>query len=144
MMRRSLFLLALVSLAGAATADLSQIRQEKNPEKRADLAIDYADELARSLHKTYEDGDWQKAQAILVEIGDAVEFSYQSLRESGKNARKSPKHFKRGELKTREILRRLETFSNEMSVDDREPADKTRSRVQKVHDDLLADIMGTK
>ena len=50
--------------------------------------------------------------------------------------------FKRAELRTRELLRRLEGLRESFSVADRALVDKARDRVAQVHDDLLKGIMG--
>jgi hypothetical protein len=113
----------------------------ENLEKQADQAIDQAARLAKELKASYDSGDWKKT---LEGIAASAESGRGLLKDSGKSGRKSPKYYKRAELKTREILRRLETFSADVSVDDREPVEKIRARVQKVHDELLSEIMGTK
>ena len=110
-------------------------------EKQADQAIDRAVRLTKGLKGDYDSGKWK---TTLEEIASSVESALQLLKDSGKNARKSPKYFKRAELKTREMLRSLENFSADVSVEERDPVEKTRGRVQKVHDALLQDVMGTK
>jgi len=71
-----------------------------------------------------------------------VELADQALKQTGKNPIRSPKHFEHAELKTREVLRRLDGFRDEMSVADRSVLDRVVSAVQKVHDALLEGIMG--
>ncbi len=140
-MRLATLALALFAISSAAVADLTAIRSEKNLEKRAGLAIEHAESLARNLKKTYETESWEATKKVLDEIAEATELSYASLTETGKNARRSPKHFKKAELKSREILRRLDAVHVAVAVDDRGPVDIVRARVLKVHDDLLQAIM---
>jgi hypothetical protein len=140
----ALYLIAFALFGPAAPADLGAIRKEPKFEKRADLAIDYAERLAGGLSKMYETAGWDDVQKRLNEIGDAAELCMQALRDSGKNARKSPKHFKRSELKARAILRRLESFHTLVSFDDRGPVEAVLARVRKVHEALLYEIMGVK
>lgn len=144
MMGTWLMVLGLLAARATAPTDLSTIQREPNLEKRADAAISYADRLAGQLSKSYESGDWAGVQAKLEEIAQAAELCLTSLRDSGKNPRKSPKYFKRAELKARAILKRLEAFSQLASVDDRGPVEAARSRVQQVHETLLHEVLGLK
>ena len=80
----------------------------------------------------------------MEELRDSVDLAYQSLVDSGKSARRSPKFFKRAELKTRELMRRLEGLVQAVDSDDRTFVESVRDRVSKVHDDLIKDIMQKK
>jgi hypothetical protein len=142
-MRLSLAILTLMLFANATCAELTAVRAEQNPEKRAGKAVDHADALTGNLAKTYE-SDWKATLSAVEEIAESVELAGESLRVSGKNARKSPKYFKKAELRSREILRRLDSFIQSASVDDRAPLEQARARIQQVHDHLLQQIMGAK
>ena len=72
-----------------------------------------------------------------------MELAFESLEESGKNARNN-KYFKRAELRTRELMRRIDGLRESVSFDDRALIDKLRDRVIDVHDELLKSIMGKK
>jgi hypothetical protein len=80
----------------------------------------------------------------LEEVQQSVELAETSLNQTGKNPSRSPKHFKQAELKTRDLLRKLDGFRHEMSVADRAVADRVVDAVQKIHDALLDGIMGKK
>ena len=82
--------------------------------------------------------------ASLEEVSASVEFAYDSLQQTHKVPSKSPKYFKRAEIQTRELLRRIDDFRAQMSVDERETIDKVRATVQKVHESLLEGIMSGK
>lgn len=140
-MAASLLLLAFLA---AAPPDLNSIRKEPKFEKRADLAIDFGERLAGQLSKMYDTAEWSEVQKRLEEIAQAAELSLAALRDSGKNARRSPKHFKRSELKSRSILRRLESFHTQVNFDDRAPVVAVIARVRKVQEALLHEIMGVK
>lgn len=137
------WLMILAFLANPVT-DLSAIRNEPNPDRRSELALEYASSAMDNARDANTAGDVAKMKAALAEVGDAVELAYQSLIDSGKSARHDTKHYKRAELKTRELLRRLDGLSQLMDVVDRPAADKVRSEVAKVHDDLLQGIFGKK
>jgi hypothetical protein len=143
-MRLAVFAVA-VSLAPGWEAPLGTIKSEPKPERRAEMALDNADAALKAATDAYlVKGDLKQTNAALDEVSESVELAYTSLTETHKNPSRSPKHFKRAEIKTRELLRRLSDFREQMSVDDRGAVDRTRSAVQKVHEDLLEGIMGGK
>ncbi len=130
--------------ANLCAVDLASIQQEPNPERRSQLAMDYAGAALDSARSAYQSSDLEKTQNSLTEVGAAVELAYDSLQQSGKEARRDPKFFKRAELSTRQLLRRIEGLAESMSFEDRAAAEKLRDRVAAIHDDLLQDIMAKK
>jgi hypothetical protein len=132
------------ALAPAAYADLEKIRADSNLERRSRLALAHAEEVIKSARAAYESGDMKRTQAVLDEVLASVELAEKALRETGKNARKKPKHFKHAEMETRDLLRRIDALENLMSVEDRGAIQKLKTRIHEIHDDLLAAIMGEK
>ena len=124
--------------------DLAAVNAEANLEKRADKALDHAAQLISTLRDTYNGGDMKKFGDVLDEITKSVELCRKSLEDSHKNARRSPKYFKKAEMRTRDFERRLERFQYDMGAMDRPLADKTIAHVRKVHEGLLNDMMGKK
>lgn len=123
-------------------SDLASIKLEANLERRSELALTNASaamDVARDAA-----GDEAKLKPALEEIRDSVDLAYQSLVDSGKSARRNPKFFKRAELKTRELMRRLEGLAQAVDADDRMFVESVRDQVSKVHDDLIKDIMQKK
>ena len=140
------FVLALalaLTLAGgaAASTELDAVRAEANLEKRSKLALDNAASALRSAREAYQAGDTATVTAKTDEIGESVDLAYNSLTETGKNPRKSPKWFKHAEMETRELTRRLEDFAQQMNYNDRAILDKIRARIEQVHDELLTGLM---
>jgi hypothetical protein len=129
--------------ASLSVDDLSAIKSEPNLERRSDLALDYAAAALDDARDFYNSGDAAKWRSALDDLKDAVELSYQSLEETGKNARNN-KHFKHAELKTREFLRRLDGLRDVVGFEDREALEKIREQVSQVHDELLQSIMSRK
>jgi hypothetical protein len=80
-------------------------------------------------------------ESALGEVGESVELAYHSLTDTGKDARRNPKFFKRAELRTRELMRRLEGIRETVSYQDRALVEVVRDRVAAVHDELLKGIM---
>lgn len=135
----------MLALAGLLTGgDLEAIKSESNLEKRSDMALKHAAEEIQAATAAYSAGDLEKTRAALQEVLDSVELSYEALKETGKNPRRSPKHFKRAELRTREMLRRMHSVETEFSVDDRPMLVKVEARIQQIHDELLASIFRKK
>jgi len=128
----------------ALAVDLSSIKEEPNLERRSELALDHAGEALDTAREAFQSNDAPKLQTALDELTDSVNLSYQSLVDTGKDARRSPKFFKRAELRTRELLRRLDGLRVAVDVESRAAVDKVRDRVAEVHDDLLKSIMSKK
>lgn len=130
---------------GLGAGDLAAVKAEPNLEKRARRALDNAAAAYKAAEEAYmKRGDPEQANAALDEVSQSVELAYASLRATGKNPVKSPRHFKAAEIRTRELLRRLADLREAMSVLDRDHIDEVRATIQKIHDDLLAGIMGGK
>ncbi len=123
-----------------AWADLLSVRAEPNLEKRSDLALEFASQSMDSAKKAYEETPAEFA-GRLADIQAGAELSYTSLQETGKAARRSPKYFKRAELKLRALLRRLDNLAKEVSIEDRKPVDGVHARVSELHEQVLHEIM---
>ncbi|MGA2436611.1 MAG: hypothetical protein ABSG25_15155 [Bryobacteraceae bacterium] len=142
---RAAAVLAVALAAIPAFGDLDSIRNEPDPERRARLALDCAGLALDAAKKAYfENDDLTRTKSALDELGQAVELAYSSLEATGRNARKHPKHFIEAEIRTRELERRLNDFSERMSAFDRDLAADARQKVRQVHDGLLGAIMGQK
>jgi multidrug resistance efflux pump len=124
-----------------ARADLEAVRSESNLEKRSKLALENASAALKAARKAYDSGDAGQTAARAAEVKESVELCYASLKATGKNPRKSPKWFKQAEIATRDLLRRLDAFQQEMGFTDRPMLDGVKATVQQVHDDLLVGLM---
>lgn len=146
-MTRQMMGLALLWPLTAASLwaiDLSSVQQEPNLEKRNQLAIECANSALDTARTSYQANDLDKTRASLDEAGEAVSVAYDSLKQTGKEARRDPKFFKRTELATRQMLRRIEGMAEAMNFEDRSLIDKLRERVTAIHENLLEDIMAKK
>jgi len=83
----------------------------------------------------------RKWRLVPAEIEESVNLAEESLAAAGKNPRKSPKWFKRAEIETRDLVRKLEGFQQQMSFADRHVLERARTTVQPVHDQLLMGLM---
>jgi len=144
---KGLVFFLIIGAALAQTApqeDLARVEAEPNPERRAHAALDNATEALKAARDAYAKGDDADATARLDELERSVELADNALKQTGKNPSRSPKHFKLAELRTRELLRKLESFRDQMSVADRAGAERVMETVQKIHDAWLDGIMGKK
>jgi hypothetical protein len=134
-----------VLAAAPAWASLDAAKAEPNLEKRSGLALDNASRVLKSAQDAYlAQGDMKQVEASLEEVSASVELAWDSLQQTHKNPSRSPKFFKKAEIDTRELLRRIDDLRAQMSVEDRDPLEKVRAVVQKVHESLLEGIMGGK
>jgi len=139
-----LFLALALLATGTLRGGLDRVKAEPNPERRSRAALENADDALKTAKKAYSDGDLKQTSAALAELQESVELSETSLRGTGKNPSRNPKHFKHAEIKTRELLRRLEAFQREMNVGDRDLVDPVKAKLQQVHEDILLGVMGKK
>ena len=130
----------LILTGGAARADLKRAMAEPNLEKRSGLALLNAAEALKAARAAYDKGDNEAVAKDAEEILESVELASTSLTESGKNPRRS-EWFKKAEISTRDLSRRIESFQEQMSYADRPMLDKVKARVQQVHDELLLGVM---
>lgn len=124
----------------ALAFDLGSVKTEPNLERRSELAIENAHAALTSAREAYTSGNLEKTQAGLDEVDESVDLAFDSLVDTGKDPRKSSK-FKKAELRTRELLRRLEGLRDLVSFADRFLVERVQAHVSEVHDNLLKGIM---
>lgn len=132
--------LAILLLSAGAHADLKRAMAEQNLEKRSNLALENAAAALKSARAAYDKGDNAAVEKGAAEVLDSVNLAATSLDESGKNPRRSI-WFKKAEISTRDLSRRIQDFQDGMSYVDRPLLDKLKARVQEVHDKLLMGVM---
>jgi hypothetical protein len=130
--------------AQALPASLDQIRAEPNPEHRARLAIDFGAATERSAEAAYSKGDMTGVETELKTMAAAIELAQQSLQQTGKSALRHPGPFKYGELKTQDMLTRLNDLDKKMEPDERPVLEAPRTKVQEIHDQWFDGLMSKK
>ncbi len=138
-----IFVLVAIAFAAAPDirADLTKTRAEQNLERRSKLALDNAAAELQAARESYRNGDAEKVAAHVAEVGESVDLAYESLKQTNKDPRRSPKWFKNAEISTRNLLRKLDTFQQDMSFNERAGLDQVKARIQQVHDELLVGLM---
>ncbi|MBI5282445.1 MAG: hypothetical protein HY858_12240 [Candidatus Solibacter usitatus] len=142
MMRRSLLAALFLVPAAPLAGGLPEVRQEPDPLRRFERALDHADQqtkLARDLIKY--GGSRTELLKSLDEVAQAAALSLESLRSTGKRPSKLAKQYKRGELKTRGLEKQLSDLALALSLDDRPAAEKTRELVSTTHEEFLLGVM---
>jgi hypothetical protein len=120
--------------------DLKRALAEPNLEKRSGLALDNALVALKSARDAYDKGDNDQVAKNATEVLQSVDLAATSLEQSGKNPRRSA-WYKKAEISTRDLARRIQDFQNQMSYVDRPLLDKVKTRVQEVHEELLMGVM---
>ncbi len=133
--------LSLMLAMNAPGLDMSAIEEETNLEKRSDRALEYANSALDEARDAYKEGRWDETQSAMGDVTAAVELSYQSLQDTGKDPRKHSKYFKRAEKETRKLLLRLQSLRSSMSAVDFPVIDPVISTVRQVNEDLVVGIM---
>jgi len=128
-----------------AAVDLEAVKKEPDLQKRSELALDVAAEALKHARALPTEGgsvaDLQKDMDTMVQ---GVELSLQSLRDTGKRPNKLEKYYKKGELRTRDMLKQLENLVQAIAFDSRPPAEKARDRLVVLHDEFLYGVMSGK
>lgn len=141
-MRAAVMVMSVLLIPGAIrSADLKQARAEPNLEKRARMALENAGAKLEAARDDYGKDDAAALKADIAELQESVDLAFASLNETHKDPRRSPKWFKYAEIQTRDLLRRLDTFQQDMSFQDRPLLDKAKEDVQQVHEKLLMGLM---
>ncbi|HEY3444165.1 MAG TPA: hypothetical protein VGK29_25670 [Paludibaculum sp.] len=141
--------IAVLALAMGAVsmlqAGVAEIRKEPDPLKRFEAALALAEtrtKAARQLVK--ESGSRTELMAVLEEVEEASVLSLQSLQATGKRPHSLTKQYKKGELKTMEMLRILKDLVTALSMDDRPAAEKVRDQAEVTHEEYLLGVMSGK
>ncbi len=135
--------LLTLAVAGPALADLTKAKAERNPDRRARLALENAALQLRAAGDADKAGDWGKAKAALAELSDSVDLAYESLKTTGRNPRNSSQ-YKNFEIKTRTLLKGLGDFRERLDFDQREEVKPLADHLQAVHDQVLESILEPK
>jgi hypothetical protein len=134
----------LAACAMAADQALEAVKSEPNLEKRSEKALMAAQQFLDDLRKTGDLQDTAAVKTSLDNIRGGVELCVESLEASGKDARRSPKSFKKAEIGLRKLNRQLEDVRVAMSADDRQPVADLLRYTHQVQEDLLLGIFTKK
>jgi len=139
-----LIAIACLTLSVAA-ADLDAVKKEPDLLKRSEMALEVAaDALKHARELPAEGGSVSDLQKDMDTLVQGVELSLQALHDTGKHPNKLSKYYKKGELRTREMIKHLENLSQAIAFDNRPPAEKAHDRLVVLHDEYLFGVMSGK
>ena len=141
-------LAVMAAVAGGVSvlcADVGDIRKEPDPLKRFELALSLAETQTKAARQLVKDsGSRADLMRLLEESEAASVLSLESLQATGKRPNKLTKQYKKGELKTMEILRILKDLVMALGIEDRPAAEKVRDRAEVTHEEYLLGAMSGK
>jgi hypothetical protein len=134
----SVFLLAAAVVRSAAGAGMlpPELTAQHNPGKRSELAIELAAKALEQARGYYEAGKAEEADAQLDLVEELAKECLASARESRKE-----KYWKRAELKTAALSRRIRSLIEELNYNQRDRAQLLAKQIDSIHDKLLAGVM---
>lgn len=137
-------LLAMLLAVQVVRADLADVRNEPNLEKRSEKALVNANIAVDEARKAYKSADLAGFKARLREVEESAELSYQSLQDTGKAARRSPKFFKRAEMKMHAVAKRLVALGADVSFEDRAVVEAAQKKLSDLEDKIVHEILTKK
>jgi hypothetical protein len=139
----TVFLALLLFLAAAPIpTPFDQVKAEPNPERRARAAVELAVTAERNAEAALSNGDMKKVVAELTTMQESMEMARDSLIASKKTPGRDPGLYKHAELRSRELLIRLDDFERRLAVEDRGLVAVPKARVLEIHDYWFEGIMG--
>ncbi len=146
-MRAAILFSMAAMLAFGATqpaADLKTVAAEPNAARRARAALVCAEQAASKAGENCRSGEYDKCNALLDEVRDAVDLAEKSLQQTGVDPSRNPRHYKDAEIRTRKLVRELEAIRAYVHPDDLDHFETIYRRISETDDGLLSAIMGQK
>lgn len=138
-------LFALLLAPPPAPESLDSIGSEPDLVKRSERALAFAGASALRARRIVRDsGSRAELFDVLDQTVKALQLSLRSLRETGRKPSRLARQYKRGELRSREIVRQLTDLSAALNVQDRPEAEKLRDQASLVHEEFLLGVMSGK
>lgn len=134
-------MIAALLLSLTLVSGLTEIRNERNSDRRAKLALENADQALTTARDAYKKEEMWVTEASLKELEESVELARTSLEETGRDPRRRPKWFKYGEAHTHELIRRLNSLENAMDLDDRHLLEGAKTKLHQTNEEWLLGIV---
>jgi hypothetical protein len=134
----------LLLLAQPVPSSLDQLRADGNLEHRARAAVEFAALAERNAEAAYSKGDMAAVAVELKTMATAVEIARDAFVQTGKTPQRHAGPYKSAELRTQEVLIRLNDLERRMDADERHVVDGPKTKVQEIHDAWFEGIMGKK
>ncbi len=115
---------------------VSEFKAERDPVKRADRALAFADQAFDNARGFYNSGAIQKGDAQLEDMMNALNECVSSLNEAHKS-----RFYKKPELRVANLQRRLQGLLDDIGAEERGWAEYTQRKLSETHDKLLNGVM---
>ena len=124
--------------------DIESVKNEPNLERRAELALDNANQSIDRAKQFAADAQFDKLHLAVVEVQQSVELCHESLAATGKDPRKNTRQFKKVEMRIHQLTRRLRGFVGEVSIEDKPVIERAANRLDEINDEIVTGIFTKK
>jgi site-specific recombinase len=119
-----------------AQSPVSELKAERDPGKRCEMALNFADNAFDNARSFYVKGEIDKGDAELDNMTAVLNECVSSLALSHKI-----KFYKKAEMNVAFLLRRMQALLDDIDVQQRGWAEQTQRRLEEIHDKLLDGVM---
>ncbi len=131
----SLLLAICISLAQAESFSV-ELKAERDPGKRSEMALAFADTAFDQARDFYSKGEIEKGDAQLEDMTNALNECVVSA-----NTAHKAKFYKKAEQNVAALQRRITTLLDDLEMQKRGWAEYTQRKLDEIHDKLLAGVM---
>lgn len=144
-MTTSVHLLSFLQVSLAAIASLTtmqaqsfldELKAERDPGRRSELALAFADNAFDMARDFYSKGEVHKGDAQLEDMMNALNECTTSLEMAHK-----AKFYKKAELHVAYLQRRMKGLLDDIEIQQRGWAEYTERKLDEIHDKLLDGVM---
>jgi hypothetical protein len=125
-----------ISYSLSAQSFLAELKSQRDPGKRSDMALAFATESFDTARDFYNKGEIHQGDAELENMTSALNSCVDSLAAMNK-----ARLYKKAELKVAYLQRRMTSLKDELSVQQRGWAEYTARKLDEIHDKVLAGVM---
>ena len=129
-------LIAIYIAAAQAQSLLSELKAERDPAKRSEMALNLADAAFDNARDFYSKGDFDNGDAQLEDMTTVLNECVASLALAHK-----AKFYKKAELKVAYLQRRMQGLLDDIDIQRRGWAEQTQRKLEEIHDKLLDGVM---
>jgi site-specific recombinase len=129
-------LIAMYLAAAQAQSLLSELKAERDPAKRSEMALNFADAAFDNARDFYTKGEFEKGDAQLEDMTAVLTECVASLALAHK-----ARFYKKAELKVAYLQRRMQGLLDDIDLQRRGWAEQTQRKLEEIHDKLLDGVM---
>lgn len=129
-------LLTLAAELACGQSYSAELKMERDPAKRSEMALMFADTAFDNAREFYSKGQIHKGDAQLEDMTNALNECVESLAVAHK-----AKFYKKAELKVANLQRRMQGLLDDIEVQQRGWAEYTQRKLDEIHDKLLDGVM---